>query len=182
MTEETFFDRIDPILSGLGASDLDGESFRAPPLDVLRYDRRPVLVSWIPWFGRGLSVTTTARQPVDLGSAAGDLQKLLARLAMAVNGRFPPWTNGPILAFTAVVLTSEPIAPGDDEALRRVVDGRPFPRQRAVPLGLIRVNLGQEAMSFAIASGPSGVFPEPAALVDGLTPVLRRFVPLIDGL
>ena len=47
-------------------------------------------------------------------------------------------------------------------------------------MGLIRVNLGQEALSFALASGPADIFSEPTALADALTPHFRRFVPLIE--
>ena len=58
--------------------------------------------------------------------------------------------------------------------------GRPLPRQRAVPIGVVRVNLGQEAMSFALATGPEGVFTEPFGVVDALVPHLRRYVPTIE--
>jgi hypothetical protein len=187
MTEDDLFSLIDPLLREAGAVPEEGEEFRVPPLDVLRYHRRGVRLSWVPWFGRGLSVVAVARQPVDVGLSAGDYRKFLTRLAMAVNGRFPPWGSGRhpkglVLGMTALVLTPEPIGPGDDAVLREVVSGRPLPRQRAVPLGVIRVNLGQEALSFALASGPGDAFPEPAALADALTPHLRRFVPLIDPL
>ncbi len=104
---------------------------------------------------------------------------------MAVNGRFPPWglgrhPKGLVLGMTAVVLTPEPITASDDDTLRSVVNGRPLPRQLAVPLGMLRLNLGQEALSFALTTAPAGAFPEPIALADALTPHFRRFVPLID--
>ena len=54
-------------------------------------------------------------------------------------------------------------------------------RMRSVPLGLIRLNLGQEAMAFALAAGPAGLFPEPVALADALTKHFRRFVPAWEG-
>jgi len=185
MTEDALFALIDPVEKEAGAVPDEGEEFRSPPLDVLRYYRREVRLHWVPFFGRGLSVVAVARQPVDVGLSAGDYRKFLTRLAMAVNGRFPPWGRGRhpkglVLGLTAVVLTPEPIGPGDDAVLGEVVSGRPLPRQRAVPLGVIRVNLGQEALSFALASGPEGVFTEPAALADALTPHFRRFVPLIE--
>jgi hypothetical protein len=185
MTEDAFFALIDPILKAAGAVVEDGEEFRAPALDVLRYYRRGVKLHWVPYLGWGLSVVAVARQPVDLGMSAADYRRLLNRLAMAVNGRFPPWGRGRhpkglTLGLTAVVFTPEPIGPGDDALLREVVSGRPLPRQRAVPLGVIRVNLGQEALSFALATGPAGVFPEPETLADALTPHFRRFVPLIE--
>ena len=185
MTEDTFFELIEPVLAGLGCVPEDGEEFRAPPLDVLRYDRRGARLSWIPWFGQGLSVVAVLRQPMDLGNSITDQRTLLTRLAMAVNGRFPPWgwgrhPKGLVLGMTAVVLTPEPITASDDETLRAVVNGRPLPRQRAVPLGMLRLNLGQEALSFALTTAPAGAFPEPIALADALTPHFRRFVPLLD--
>jgi hypothetical protein len=189
MTEDALFALIDPVLRAAGAVPEPGEEFRAPALDVLRYYARPVRLGLVPVLGRGLSVVAVARQPADVGLSAGDYPRFLTRLAMAVNGRFPPWglrsvrrPTGLALGMTAVVLTPEPIGPGDDDVLRRVVSGRPLPRQRAVPLGLIRVNLGQEALAFALASGPADAFPEPAALADALTPHLRRYVPLVEGL
>ncbi len=185
MTEETLFETIDPSLRALGSAEEDGEEFREPPLDVLKYYRRGVSLHWAPWFGWGLSVVAVVRQPVDVGFSVADSSRFLNRLAMAVNGRFPPWGGGRhpkglALGLTAVVLTPEPIGPGDDAILKEVVTGRPLPRQRAVPLGVLRVNLGQEALSFALATGPEGVFTEPVALADALTPHFRRYVPLID--
>ena len=185
MTEDDLFALIDPLLREAGAVPEEGEEFPQPPLDVLRYHRRAVRLQWLPWFGRGLSVVVVARQPVDVGLSASDYRRFLTRLAMAVNGRFPPWGFGPhpkglVLGMTALVLTPEPIGPGDDAILSALVSGRPLPRQRAVPLGVIRVNLGQEALSYALASGPPGVFTEPLILADALGEKLRRFVPLID--
>jgi hypothetical protein len=185
MTEDAFFELIEPVLAGLGCVPEDGEEFRKPALDVLRYDRRGVRLSWVPWFGQGLSVVAVLRQPMDLGRAPGDDRTLLTRLAMAVNGRFPPWgvgrhPKGLVLGVTAVVLTPEPITAADDDALRTLINGRPLPRQRAVPMGMLRVNLGQEALSFALTTGPAGVFTEPVALADALTPHFRRFVSLIE--
>jgi len=182
MTEDAFLALIDPVMKAAGSVPEEGEEFRAPPLDVLRYYRRGVRLHWVPLLGRGLSVVAVARQPVDVGFLPGDYRRFLTRIAMAVNGRFPPWGRGRGLALglTVVVLTPEPIGPDDDVTLRGIVSGRPLPRQRAVPLGLIRVNLGQEALSFALATGPEGVFTEPAALADALTPHFRRFVPLIE--
>jgi hypothetical protein len=79
---------------------------------------------------------------------------------------------------TCLVLTPEPIGPGDDAVLGTVL-GR-LPRMRAVPLAVIRVNLGQEAMSLALTSDPDNLFPEALVLAEALTPRLRRFVPLLD--
>lgn len=180
MTEDAFFALIDPVMKASGSVPEVGEEFRTPPLDVLRYYRRGVRLHWLPVFGRGLSVVAVVRQPMDVGFLASDYRRFLTRLAMAVNGRFPPWNRGLTVGLTVVVLTPEPIGPDDDATLRGIVSGRALPRQRAVPMGLIRVNLGQEALAFALASGPEGVFTEPAALADALSPHFRRFVPLIE--
>jgi hypothetical protein len=181
MVEDRLFELIDPVLRASDAMPEEGEEYRAPPLEVLRYYRRPVRLHWMPIVGRGLSIVAVARQPVDVGLSTDGYRTFLTRLAMAANGRFPPsLSRGLALGLTAVVLTPEPIGPGDDAVLREVVTGSPLPRQRAVPLGVLRVNLGQEALAFALASGPAGAFPEPVALADALTPHLRRFVPLLE--
>ena len=181
MTEETLFERIDEVLKPLGSRADEGEEFRSPPLDVLRDQSRGVRLHWAPFFGRGLSVVSVVRQPVDLPFTTDGCKTLLKRLAMAVNGRYPPtFSRGASLGLTAVVLTPEPIGPGDEAVLKAVINGRPLPRLRAVPLGMIRVNLGQEAVAFALAAGPEGVFPEPLALADALCGSLRRFVPLME--
>ncbi len=72
MTEDSFFELIEPVLAGLGCVPEDGEEFRAPALDVLRYDRRGVRLSRVPWFGQGLSVVAVLRQPMDLGNSSTD--------------------------------------------------------------------------------------------------------------
>ena len=187
MTEDAFFATIDPVLRELGSVPEEGEEFQAPALDVLRYYCRGIRLNAVPWLGRGVSAVVVARQPVDVGLSTSDGQRLLTRLAMAVNGRFPPWGRGRhpkglALGMTALILTPEPIGPGDDTALRAMVTGRPLSRQRAVPLGLIRLNLGQEALASALVAGPDGAFVEPTALLDALIPHFRRFVPLLDTL
>jgi len=176
--EDDFWERINPVLKGLGATQDDGEEFREPPLDVLRYDVRPVRLHRVPLLGRALGVVATVRQPMDVALTDGGYGTLLRRLAMAVNGRYPPWPRGLTVGLTAIVLTPEPIGPGDDAALQAALAASP--RMRAVPLGLLRVNLGQEAMAFALTAGPPGLFPEGEALADALTPHFRRFVGLLD--
>ena len=47
--------------------------------------------------------------------------------------------------------------------------------------GLIRVNLGQEAISLAVNSSPDELFTEPTLLADALCEQFRRYVPLIEG-
>jgi hypothetical protein len=83
-----------------------------------------------------------------------------------------------MIGLTVVVLTPEPIGPDDDTVLSKAL--APAVRTRVVPLGLLRVNLGQEAMAMALTSSPDSLFPEPVALADALTVKLRRFVSLLD--
>jgi hypothetical protein len=184
MIEDDFFAIIDPLLRPTGLIAEDGEEYRDPPLDVLRYYRRPVRLHWIPWFGRALSVVAVVRQPLDIGLSVDDYRRFLTRLAMAVNGRFPPWQKqgprGLVIGLTTLVLTPEPIGPEDDGILSQVLGSLGRTRTRAVPFGIIRVNLGQEAISFALASSDDQLFPEPLLLADALTERLRRFVPLMD--
>lgn len=183
MIEDDLFAILDPLTR---ASDLvpeEGEDYREPPLDVLRYYRRPVRLHWFPWLGRGLSVVAVVRQPIDIGLSVADYRRFLTRAAMAVNGRFPPWqrrgTRGLVIGMTLVVLTPEPIGPEDDGILGQVLGS--LGRTRVVPFGVIRINLGQEAIAFALASSADQLFPEPILLADALTERLRRFVPLMES-
>jgi hypothetical protein len=181
MIEDQFFELIDPPLRSAGSIPEVGEEYREPPLDIVRYYRRPVRLHWLPLIGRAVSVVAVARQPPDIGLSTADYRRFLTRLAMAVNGRFPPWRRrgGLVLGLTALVLTPEPIGPDEDAILATVCGG--LRRMRAVPLGVIRLNLGQEAMSFALASGPGDLFPEPALLADALTLRFQRFVPRLGA-
>jgi hypothetical protein len=193
MIEERFFETIEPVLRTTGAVVEAGEEYRAPPLEVLRYYFRPVRLHWMPLLGRASSVVAVVRQPVDIGFRPDAYQIFLTRLAKAVNGRFPPWAprwprvrtrsaaGGLVIGLTTVILTPEPIGPDDDRVLREILGGVSVrrTRTRAVPLGLLRINLGQEALAFALAPGPAGLFFEPEALADGLSVHFRRFVPLV---
>jgi hypothetical protein len=192
MIEDRLFEVIDPVLRSAGSVVEAGEEFRAPALEVLRYYFRPVRLHWLPLLGRASSVVAVVRQPADVGFRPEDYGRFLTRVALAVNGRFPPWTlprgprrgraaGGLVIGLTALVLTPEPIGPEDDATLGRVLGSLSSrrTRTRAVPLGLLRVNLGQEALAFALASGPAGLFTEPEALADALALHLRRFVPLL---
>lgn len=194
MIEDQLYEIIDPILKTAGAVIEEGEEYRTPPLDVLRYYRRPVRLHRVPLLGRASSVVALVRQPVDVGFGPDDYRKFLTRLAMAVNGRFPPWTwSGPggrlprmsgglAIGLTALILTPEPIGPDDDATLGQILGtlSATRTRTRAVPMGLLRINLGQEALAFALAPGPAGLFPEPEALADTLALHFRRFVPLME--
>ena len=197
MLEERFFETIDAVLRTTGAVVEAGEEYRTPPLEVLRYYYRPVRLHWVPLLGRASSVVAVVRQPMDTGFRPDAYHTFLTRLARAVNGRFPPGTlrwprpwlrgrdraavGGLVIGLTALVLTPEPIGPDDDRALGEVLAGLNArrTRTRAVPLGLLRVNLGQEALAFALVPGPAGLFNEPEALADALSVHFRRFVPLV---
>jgi hypothetical protein len=197
MLEDRFFETIDPVLRTTGAVVEAGEEYRTPPLEVLRYYYRPVRLYWVPLLGMASSVVAVVRQPVDIGFRPDAYHTFLTRLARAVNGRFPPWTwrlprpwlfgrdrsaaGGLVIGLTALVLTPEPIGPDDDRTLGEVLAGLSArrTRTRAVPLGLLRVNLDQEALAFALAPGPAGLFNEPEALADALSVHFRRFVPLV---
>jgi hypothetical protein len=178
MIEDAFFELIEPVLREAGSIREAGEEFREPPLDVLQYYPRPARMSWVPVLGRALGVVMVARQPADIEGSRSGYERLLMRLAMAANGRFPPW-KGLVLGLSAVVLTPEPIGPGDDAMLRQVLDVK-LRRMRVIPFGLFRINLGQEALSLAINASPDGLFPEAGRLADTLCEHLRRFVPLIE--
>jgi hypothetical protein len=178
MIEQQFIELIEPVLQQAGASFQGGEEFRQPPLNVLRYYRRRARISRIPVLGDAQSVVLVARQPVDIDGSKAAYERLLTRLAMAVNGRFPPW-RGLTIGLNAVVLTPEPIASGDDDMLGEVL-GIKLRKMRAVPLGLYRINLGQEALALAMHTDPSGVFTEGGLLAEALCEHFRRFVPLIE--
>jgi hypothetical protein len=197
MLEERLFETIDPVLRATGAVLEAGEDYRTPPLEVLRYYYRPVRLHWVPLLGRASSVVAVVRQPLDIGFRPDTYHTFLTRLTWAVNGRFPPWTprwprpwmrgrnraasGGLVIGLTTVVLTPEPIGPDDDRSLGEVLSGLTArrTRTRAVQLGVLRVNLGQEALAFALAPGPAGLFNEPEALADTLSVHFRRYVPLV---
>ena len=178
MLEDAFMELIESVLREAGSVLEPGEEFRVPPLDVLRYYPRIARLNRVPIVGRALGVVMVVRQPVDIDGSRAGYQRLLARMAMAANGRFPPW-KGLVIGLTAIILTPEPIGPGDDAMLRQVLDV-PLKRMRVVPFGLFRINLGQEAISMAINASPDGLFPEPSRLADTLCEHFRRFVPLIE--
>jgi hypothetical protein len=178
MIEDQFIELIDPILKAGNSQLQEGEEFREPPLDVLRYYRRPVPLNWVPMIGTAQSVVSLVRQPVDIDGSKRGYERLLVRIASAANGRFLPW-RGLTIGLTAIVLTPEPIGTGDDAMLRQVLDLK-LARMRVVLFGLIRINLGQEAMAMAINSSPDDLFSESSRLADALTAHFRRYVPLIE--
>ncbi|ADV61619.1 hypothetical protein Isop_1030 [Isosphaera pallida ATCC 43644] len=150
-----------------------GEDYKTPPLDVRRYHHRAVRISWVPWLGRGRSVVALIRQPPDLKAEPRDHHRLLERVARAVTTRFPP-SMGSVVGLVVIVLTAEPIAPDEEDQLKEVrLD---LPRSRVVPLGLIRLNLVQEAMATAHRDGPAGLFPEAGALAEAFSRRFGRFL------
>lgn len=178
MTEERLISLAEPVLRGPGSRVEDGEEFRQPPLQVVRYYERAVRLSMIPLLGGARSVVALVRQPVDVDGTLAGYNRLLTRLAMAVNGRFPPW-KGLIIGLTALVMTPEPIQPADDAMLKEALNTQ-LRRMRVVPFGLFRINLGQEAIALAIKASPDDIFVEPLRLADLLTEHLRRYVPLTE--
>jgi hypothetical protein len=178
MIEDEFIELIEPVLREAAFVCEGGEEFREPPLEVLRYYRRAVRLSWIPILGKAQSVVMVVRQPVDIDGSRAGYERLLTRLGMAANGRFPPW-RGLVIGLTVLVLTPEPIAPADDAMLREVL-GIKLRRMRAVPFGLIRINLGQEALALAITASSDGHFTESGRLADILCDRFGRFVPPLE--
>jgi hypothetical protein len=167
------------VLVPLGCSSEPGDELREPPLELLSYYTRSVRISALPILGRGLSVVALVRQPIDISIA--NYERLMERVAKVINTRFPPVRGGRglTLGFTTVVTTPEPIQPEDDASLEKVLSITNV-RNRAVPLGVFRVNLGQEAVSFSLRRGPENLFPEPDALADALSIRLRRFAKLME--
>jgi hypothetical protein len=180
MTEDELMRHISTALRPLGGYAEPAEEYREPSLYVLGYFPRVARLNAIPVLGRSLSLVAVVRQPADIDRLE-HYSELLKRIGEAVNRRFPPWrrSSGLSIALTAVVTTVEPIVSSDDDALARFVMTHPIPR--VVTLGLARINLGQEALAFALAAGPPGVYTEPTTVIDSLTPHLRRFVPFVTG-
>jgi hypothetical protein len=177
MNQDLLLAEIESSLRPIGARPVEGEEYATPRLEVLRYFIRSVRLSRWPVVGRGVSVVAVVRHPDDVPAHGTGARKLLERVALAAHRRFPPWPRGESLslAMTVIVVGTAPITADDDEALSGSL--RLTARMRAVVLGLFRVNLDQGAMAFALARGPSGLFPEPEILADALTRRFRRFVP-----
>ena len=132
----------------------------------------------MPILGRAHSVVMVVRQPVDIDGSTAGYERLLTRLAMAANGRFPPW-RGLVIGLTALVLTPEPIAPGDDAMLREVLE-----RQAAADAGrAVRLDPHQPRPRGDRAGGqlqPRRPLHRAGRLADALCEHFRRFVPLIE--
>jgi hypothetical protein len=177
--QDRLFELIDAAVLPSGARPDPGEDIPSLPMEVLRYYRRKVRWSRTPILGQGQSILAVVRQPQDIAFSQSGYVALLRRLAGAASGRFPPW-GGLSLGLTTLAITPELLAPGEDEILAKVLLTS-LRRYRTVALGLLRVNLGQEAVTFALRKAPGGLFPEPLALADSLSEHLQRFVPLFES-
>ncbi len=177
MIEADFLDSLNETLEPEGARHEPGEVFETPRLEVLGYYPRRVQLAPIPLVGRGTGVVIVVRQPLDVEGNAKGLETLLGRAAMALNGRYPPWRSW-VVGMAAVILTAEPITPQDDDLLKQAM-ALTLPPRRVLSTGLFRINLGQEAVAFAVTQGQGGPFGEPEILADAFSKQFRRFVPLI---
>jgi hypothetical protein len=83
-----------------------------------------------------------------------------------------------VIGLTTVIVTTDLIAPEDEQFLPLALPSQS--RSRIVPMGLLRVNLEQEAFAFAIGPAPQDLFPEATTLADGFSQVLGRFVPPLE--
>lgn len=180
MLVDELVESLDTLLGAAGLRAEEGEEYRDPPLDVARYYTRVVKLGWMPVVDQVLSVVAVVHQPADVSFARDGYRALLDRLASAAHVRFPRWPRGDGLglALTTVVVTPEPISPDEDPKLGDLLAKRR--RSRVVPLAIFRLNLGQEAMSLALAGGLGARFPEVGKLADDLTGRLGRFLPTIE--
>jgi hypothetical protein len=180
MLDSTLFEIVDTALAPMGARAEAGVSSLEPPFEILRFYHRAVRLHWLPLLGRALSVVAVVREPANLTFSADSYRILLRRIAQAANGRFPPWgrAGGLSIGLTTLAIADQPIGQEDDATLQQAL--RLPARTRTSALGLIRMNLTQEAMAFALASGPGDLFPEPVALADALTQHFRRYVQPIE--
>ncbi|QEH33173.1 hypothetical protein OJF2_16700 [Aquisphaera giovannonii] len=174
MTDDQLLGLIDPVLRDGGSHADEGEDYRRPAVEVLRYYRRPLKWNPVPILGRALSVVAVARATGDDAPPGQGHRQLLERTAMVVGARYSPW-QAPTIGLTVVGLTDEPIGAGTEADLDQAL-GSSMRRFRVVPLGLILVNLDRETLSFALRAGPDQLFPEPVRVADVLGDRLRRFV------
>lgn len=178
MTEHELTEKIDALLRPLGSERADGGVSERPSLVLAATWGRRVRLSRWPWIGRGQSVVALVKQPFDLigpGATLGTLR----RAAEVVSGLYPP-NRGLSIGLTVLVLSDQPIVPDEEATLADALRSAGTTRQRAVPLGLFRINVRQGAMALTLAQGPDGLFPEPQALADGLCESLGQFVPRIN--
>lgn len=179
MTEDDLRDWLDSLLRPLQFVAESGAESVEPVLDVLGFYVRRVRISGIPILGRGLGVVAICRSPSDLTTGASSSRAIIERLAVVSNSQFPPIRKGRgvTLGLTALVLTSGQIAVDEERLLAAALNA--VPRTRVVPLGVFRIDLEREAVSFAIKRGPAGLFLEPELLADEFASRFKRFVPLM---
>ncbi|MBI1322723.1 hypothetical protein GC170_06010 [bacterium] len=178
MTEDDFLSTWSTWQKAHSWSPDPGEVYAEPPLEILGYATKPVRLSRVPVFGRGLAVVAITRHPVDLMSDAVGLQAWVERIGKAVNGLHPPWKSrrpGAVL-LTAVQLTPEPIR-GEDEERFKAALGH-WTGTRVVPAAIVRINLGQHAMASMMAEGLPRDMPELGELIDIWAGDFHRFVPM----
>ncbi|GIW87791.1 MAG: hypothetical protein KatS3mg108_2115 [Isosphaeraceae bacterium] len=174
MIEDDVLDLAESALASLAPTWRDGfELVQPEPLTILRIALRPVRLHWIPYLGRTRSLVLVARHPADVEIDHGGDAALLHRLALAAES-VTPWRVAPSVVFTGIILTPRPIDPDDEARIAAALQS--VRRARAIPLGLFRINPGQESLAFSLRRGPSGLFPEPEALADACCNRLRRFV------
>jgi hypothetical protein len=179
MVEQELIRNLTEVLEPLGAKREPGEQYRTPELDVLLYWTRGARLSRLPFFGRLTSIVALVREPSDLTNGEHP-ERVIGRVCQAANSRFPPIVAGRGLAAcaTVVLVTSGAISVDEEDRLDRAL-ARSTPRQRVWPMGIFRVDLERECLSFAIrrVAGPGDVAPEPSLLAERLSGVLRRYAP-----
>lgn len=172
MLQEDLFAELESSLSGIALTWNEGMEFESPALSVLRVGTRATRLSWMPWIGRSMSVVLVARQPLDLGLSA--TRTLVDRLCLVAEHLCPRRRAFSVIV-TAAVITPEPIGDQDESQLEQAL--RVAGARRSFPIGLFRINLGQEAFAFSLRKTPSNLFPEPMLLADALSTRLKRYVP-----
>lgn len=178
MTEDEFLTNWAVWQKAHGWGPEPGESYAEPQLEVLGYASKPVRLSRLPIFGRGLAVVAVTRHPADLMSDATGLRVWVERLGRAINGLHPPWKSrrpGAVL-LTAVQITPEPIRAEDEDRYKAALGH--WTGTRVVPAGIVRINLGQRAMASLLAEGLPRDMPELGELIDQWAGDFRRYVPM----
>lgn len=178
MLEDEFLTDWNKWLKANNWQALEGEEFQEPSLDILAYGAKPIRLSRVPLFGRGMAVIAVSRHPQDLKSDVAGLKTWSERLAKAVNGQFPPWKSGRpgAILLIAVQLSPEPMRGEDEERFKPVLGH--WTGTRVVPAGIVRINLGQGAMASILAEGLPRDLPEVGQLVDSWSNQFQRFVPM----
>ena len=181
MIEDDLWDSLDDALKELKRIREPGLEFTDPSLEILGFYQGAERLNSLPWIGRRLSATVVARQPLSLSlKNRADYRAFIRRLALVTRGRFSPWKwdRGPVLTLAVVCLTAEPIEADDDQILAEILNHQD--RRAAVIMGIIRLNLAQEAMAAALKQPPGDRFNDAATIAETLSTKFRRFVPLFN--